>query len=137
MRARMVPVSLAALVGLMALFSVHAYTAEIEQGAANGIVQGVYVVEAPYTPSAVDDFKDLTGQYPKLLMWYEGWNTDFSVAAMEVAYSRGAAPMVTWEPWLADQSTTLDQIVNGSKDAYIADWAEAAKNYGKRIYLRP
>jgi hypothetical protein len=68
MRARVVPVSLAALVGLMALFSVHPYTAEIEQGAANGIVQGAYVVEAPYTPSAVDDFKDLTGRYPKLLM---------------------------------------------------------------------
>jgi beta-mannanase len=85
----------------------------------------------------VDDFKDLTGRYPKLLMWYEDWNTDFSAAAMEVAYSRGAEAIVTWEPWLDDQSTTLDQIVNGSKDAYIADWAEAAKNYGKRIYLRP
>ena len=81
-----------------------------------------------------------------ILMWYQQWGmTDgsqyFQPAWMSEVRAHGSIPLVTWEPWdpskgVDQPSYSLEQIINGSFDPYIAKWAQDSKGWGHPYFLR-
>lgn len=106
------------------------------------IALGAYTTGAPWNPSGVDEFTKTVGTPPKIVGWWESWSdTGFSADRMEVAHSRGAMPMITWNSWnhrlgKNQPEYALSTIIRGDHDAYIRQWAKDAAAYGKPIYLR-
>lgn len=93
----------------------------------------------------VDGYSTQVGRAPALWAVWSNWgdapNKDFPTAFMQGLQSRGIVPMVNWEPIdSSDQNNCakwqLDTIIHHKHDAYIRQWATAAKNYGGRIILR-
>jgi hypothetical protein len=67
---------------------------------------------------------------------------NFDRVLAEDIRSRGATPMITWEPW-GDGSLgplqprySLANLVRGDFDAYVRHWAEGAKAWGEPLLLR-
>jgi autotransporter-associated beta strand protein len=64
----------------------------------------------------------------------------FPTTEMNKIRSHGSIPMFTWMPQngsaITAQSITLTNITNGDYDAYIANWATSAKNWGHPFFLR-
>lgn len=92
---------------------------------------------------AVDAFTASARRAPALwAVWssFGGSDRDFPTAVMEGLRTRGIVPMVNWTPVGAntDDCThwSLDNIIRGDYDAYISDWATAARNYGGRLIVR-
>ncbi len=106
------------------------------------IANGAYIQDAPWIPTAIDDFTSMVGTAPKIVGWFESWSdTGFSAERMDVAASRDATPLITWQSW--DHRLGTDQpkyalraIAHGDHDAYVRQWAKDAADYGKPVYLR-
>src|SRR5204862_5530419 len=63
----------------------------------------------------------------------------FSPAVMDAIAEHGAVPLFTWGSWrgaIADTTFSDAAIARGDQDAYIREWATAAKKWGKRLILR-
>lgn len=87
----------------------------------------------------------MVGTPPKIVMWYQDWAHDsvkeFDPVKMNAVVSRGAMPMVTWEPWdhagdASQSDFSLKTITAGKHDAYIREWAREAAAWGRPMYLR-
>ncbi len=110
------------------------------------LVHGAYISGAPHDPARIDEFNSMVGTPTKIVMWYVPWENagyrEFSVAHMDAVASRGAMPLVTWEPYDWDDRATeqpkyaLSTIVAGDHDTYIRQWAQNAATWGKPFYLR-
>jgi hypothetical protein len=114
--------------------------------AATPIALGAYIAGAPWDPSLIDQFTQLVGVAPSVVMWYQDWAhpgvREFDPVKMDAVASRGAMPMVTWEPWdytlgVNQPAYALRKITSGMYDPYITQWAQGAKAWGKPFYLRP
>jgi hypothetical protein len=105
---------------------------------------GIYEPNAPSTASALDDVTHEVGARPAMVMWYQDWvhESSFQTAEMEAVLTRGAVPMLTWEPWDNTLGTAyqpkyrLANIVRGDFDPFVRQWATEARKLGKPIYLR-
>lgn len=93
---------------------------------------GAFVNGLSNTPA----FETLIGKNLAVNMWYIDWNTSFPSTDCDTVNNYGGVPMITWEPRLIT-TNTLEAIVNGDYDSYITTFAQAAKNWGKLVYLRP
>lgn len=82
-----------------------------------------------------DAFEALAQKQLAVSMWYVGWNTSFPSSECDTVNGFGCAPMLTWEPALP-VGNTLEAISDGNYDTYITNFANAAKNWGKLIYIR-
>lgn len=87
----------------------------------------------------------MVGTPAHVITYYQNWEQAdkkyFDPAKMDAVANSGAMPMVTWasrDPTKgANQTTYADKnIVNGKFDPYIKQWADAAKTWGKPMYLR-
>lgn len=73
--------------------------------------------------------------------WGSSWGR-FDPDRLEAVCSGGRIPLVTWEPWVADQSADqpdyrLRRITAGAFDAYVRSWARGLRDIGSTVYLRP
>jgi beta-mannanase len=73
--------------------------------------------------------------------WGSAYTSSFDQAWMDSVVARDAMPLVTWEPWVPapdpDQPDySLERIAQGYHDAYIRQFAQDAKAWGKPFYLR-
>jgi beta-mannanase len=110
------------------------------------IYNGVYVPGWLNTLSNITAFESDAHKSVSIIMWYQGWGmTDgtqnFETSWMNNVRNHGSIPMVTWEPWYYAQGLnqpkySLQNIINGSFDAYITQWAEASKAWGHPYFLR-
>jgi beta-mannanase len=130
------------LCGLLAM-TLHAGT--VAAAPAHTLALGAYIVNAPGDPSQIDAFTGMVGVAPGIVMWYQDWvttgNSAFDPIKMDAAASRGAMPMITWEPWDASAGPnqpaySLSAIVAGAHDAFIHQWARDAAAWGKPLYLK-
>jgi len=111
--------------------------------ATSSIALGAYIANAPGDPTQLDAFSSTVGVTPSIVMWYQDWahSTGFDTTGMNAVSARGAMPMITWEPFdysmgVAQPNYSLAKIAGGAHDAYITQWAQGAKAYGKPFYLR-
>lgn len=104
---------------------------------------GVSVAGAPWSLAELDAFEESAGAKPALVMYYQDWAhfPEFEPQLVDPILERGAAAMLTWEPWDytagADQlAYRLSRILDGSHDAHIRRWAEGIARWGRPLYLR-
>jgi hypothetical protein len=86
-----------------------------------------YAVRVGRVPSVIQTFRD---------MEYSMLNTD----QMRTVAAKGGTPLVTVEPWDSSSTTdpryTLKNIARGDFDSWFTAGADAARTYGKPLYLR-
>ena len=118
---------------------------ENDARAAQSVALGAYVSGAPWDPAKIDEFSATVGTPPSVVMWYQDWANvgvrEFDPKKMDAVVSRGAMPMVTWEPWDHTKGANqpkyaLRAINRGKHDAHIRRWARDAAAWGKPFYLR-
>jgi beta-mannanase len=99
------------------------------------------------TAAALEEFKSQTGASPKIAMWYQDWDEQWSTALLNPRFTvpaveRGATPMVTWEPDLSAAGTShqpeysLAEIAAGRFDKYILRAARETAAYKKPVFIR-
>jgi hypothetical protein len=107
------------------------------------VALGSYIVGAPSDPSGIDSYAKLTGAMPRIVMWYQAWESEFGAfdpGAADAVRSRGAMPFISWEPWIGrtnDPDWSLSTIIQGLHDPYIHEWTRAVAAWGQTIYVRP
>jgi beta-mannanase len=106
--------------------------------ASAAIQLGAYVRGAPGSGQTMDEYANVVGQRPGIVMWYRGFDQSLMYSS-EIANlsARGSTPMVSLEP--VDQNGTdipLSQIAAGNYDSYIHKAASVAKAWGGRILIR-
>jgi mannan endo-1,4-beta-mannosidase len=102
-----------------------------------------------------DELDTLNGRTPAIMSILFAWNGPHATAPHQTAlnqvvyqptgfpapevldhiYSRGAVPLLMWQPNL-EAGETLQTILDGRYDAYIAAWARAAAADGRPLLLR-
>jgi hypothetical protein len=106
------------------------------------IALGAYIPGAPSDPSRIDAYGTLIGAMPRIVMWYQPWEGEFGAFNAEGAdavRSRGAMPVISWEPWIGktnDPNWALSTIIRGVHDTYIHAWTRAVAAWGHSIYVR-
>lgn len=78
------------------------------------------------------NFETLVGKPVNLYADFEGWSNSFPSALSSKVGQKGKTLIIFWEP-----SFGYDSIINGSKDAYITQFASAAKTYNYPVILVP
>lgn len=113
--------------------------------APTNVALGAYTYKLPWDFQDIDGLSTLVGQKQGIVHWFQDWATpthmEFNPSYMNAAISRGAMPLVTWEPWKLDMGTNqpkyaLKNIIKGEHDDYVRRWAEAAAAWGKPFLLR-
>ncbi len=109
---------------------------------------GVSTPEAPYDWKDLEIFSSAAKTAPNLLSWYVGWDKPYDPTVVAATWARGMLPMITWEPRPTVTPTgpgtdagvnpdyTLESIIDGSHDAYIRQWAQAAAAQDYPLVLR-
>ncbi|MCA1667584.1 MAG: beta-mannanase [Thermomicrobia bacterium] len=127
------------------LLAVALQTVDVTAAPAHTLALGAYIANAPGDPSRIDTFTGMVGGAPGIVMWYQDWvsagNSAFDPIKMNAVVTRGAMPMITWEPWDAaaganQPAYSLRAITDGAHDAFIHQWARDAAAWGKPLYLK-
>jgi beta-mannanase len=113
--------------------------------------------DAPWVDQTIDTFESHAGKKISILHWGQAWHWNghsgysgigdgyfqkFETPYFENVRQRGTIPMISWNSWeLTNQSKDnpdwqLIDIISGSYDAYITQWAKDAKAWGKPFFLR-
>ncbi|MGH2386963.1 MAG: hypothetical protein ACRDIE_02070, partial [Chloroflexota bacterium] len=124
---------LSVLTGLTSQTTSHAVA-----GAGGPIALGAYISDsalggnAPCAASAMDNYAALVGRMPAVVMmeqsWAEQYNT-FPARCLGYVSARHAVPMIAWFSGgssAADPTYKLTNIINGTFDAYIRQYATDA-----------
>ena len=102
----------------------------------------------PWDMKAAEVFESHTGKKISILHWGRRWLDGgayypFDATLMENVRQYGAISLLTWdsedyEDMSADEQArvSLRNIINGTHDNYIRQWATAAKNWGYPFFLR-
>jgi hypothetical protein len=117
-------------------------TANVTPAPIRRIALGAYISDAPSDPAKIDAYAKLTGAMPHIVMWYQAWETEFGAfdpKSADAVRSRGAMPIISWEPWIGksnDADWALSTIIGGAHDTYIRQWTRAVAAWGHPIYVR-
>jgi hypothetical protein len=106
--------------------------------AAAAMAVGAYIPNQWKNPAAIDAFARKVGQMPAIVLSYKRWDVKpFYKPELTGIDSRGALPMVSWEPWTSSgKPDKLWSIARGRYDGYISRSARQAKAWGKPIMVR-
>lgn len=103
----------------------------------------MFIPGAASDPTKIDDMERLLGTAPSIVMWYQRWSGewgDFSPKTADAIRTRGATPMISWEPSagpVEDRSWSLRTILDGRHDRYIKRWVRDVAAWGHVLYVRP
>ncbi|HEU5063720.1 MAG TPA: glycosyl hydrolase [Solirubrobacterales bacterium] len=102
------------------------------------IVTGAYIREASDRPEMIDRYAERVGRFPVIVMSYKDWGTiPFSSEQLDAIWNRGGVPMITWEPWTAEEEgIALRHIAAKRWDRYLRRAARSASNWGKPLMVR-
>ena len=102
----------------------------------------------PWDMKPVEVFESHTGKKISILHWGRRWLDGgayypFDATLMETVRQHGAISLLTWDSEdyqvmsPEDQArVSLGNIINGTHDEYIRQWATSAKNWGHPFFLR-
>ena len=114
---------------------------------AKGAYSGAYVDfgegEDKVTYDGIAAFEQMTGKHLAIVAFGNFWGEQlFPVKTMNIVAGYGAIPLVFWSPWdrpymenHKPDRFNLPAILAGKWDAYIDQWADAARDYGKPIMV--
>jgi hypothetical protein len=92
-------------------------------------------------------FESTVGKDVSIWDWIQLWNrpddsenmAEFDTALMNQARNNGIIPMVSWAPEAGDPNdlyANLQSILDGSQDAYLTAWGQAAAAWGHPFFVR-
>ena len=112
-----------------------------------GAYSGAYVDfgegEDDVTYDALTDFEQMTGKHLAIVAFGSFWGEQaFPVKTVNLVSGYGAIPLIFWSPWdmpyvenRGPDRFNLRDILAGKWDAYIDQWADAARDYGKPLLV--
>lgn len=123
--------------------------------AERGVGFGAYAPPSPWAGmDAVHQLEAELDARLDVVHSYHAWGNDWGrldPAALEAMSADGRVPLLTWEPWKAQEhgSTSPDgavtdqpeyrltRIADGAFDDYVREWARKLREFGDTVYLRP
>lgn len=95
----------------------------------------------PLASAEIDEVATLTGEAPSVILTYKDFNQAPPITELDAVRSRGALPLLTWEPWAWGGGTeqpayALDRITAGNFDPYLRQWGAALASWGHPVMLR-
>ena len=95
----------------------------------------------PLAGAELDEVARISGESPSTVLFYKDFLQAPPIAELNAVRSRGAVPLITWEPWawgggMAQPAYALDRIAAGDFDAYITQWGQALASWGQPVQLR-
>jgi len=114
---------------------------------ANGAYTGAYVDfgegECQVTYEALTDFEEMTGKHLAVVAFGNFWGEErFPKKIMDIVTGYGAVPLLFWSPWdkpyeemRGPDRFNLNDILAGKWDAYIDQWADDVRQYGKPLLV--
>lgn len=81
-------------------------------------------------------FETLAQKDIAIEMFFMGWPDAFPLSKCTQISNNGAVPHITWMPQVFGSPYPLDGIINGTYDYYITTFANAAKSFGKPLFIR-
>ena len=112
----------------------------------NSIYWGAYLNGAPFDQGQIDSFEALAGKRMSIVHWGQPWIMGgsfqpFQTAQYAAVSARGAIPMVDWGAWEVSRGPDqpdfrLAVVASGKYDRYVRDWAHAAREWGRPLFLR-
>lgn len=132
------PLALRSGLALALLLALVVVAVQPTPAAANRIALGVYVRGVEHDPGALDRYTEQVGRRPAIVGAYKRWDVPpFHPPQLREIAARGAIPMISWEPWDAnDRGYRLSAIANGAHDDFLRRSAQEAKAWGGPILLR-
>ncbi|WAJ33661.1 glycosyl hydrolase [Arthrobacter sp. FX8] len=102
---------------------------------------GVATAGGALAGTELDEVATLAGESPSMVMIYKDFLQSPPIAEMDAVRSRGATPLVTWEPWawgggVEQPAYSLDRVAAGDFDAHITQWGQSLAAWGKPVMLR-
>jgi len=128
---------LSVVAALVALGSI-ASSAAGESGSAHRVAMGVFIHNSYQHPELYDRYAKEVGRRPVIIGAYKNWGLHLiDPEQLQAIWSRGAVPLVTWEPWGArGKIYKLLDIAKGQYDGYVRRSALSAAKWGKPIFVR-
>ncbi|MCB9789839.1 hypothetical protein H6763_01780 [Candidatus Nomurabacteria bacterium] len=129
-------------------FDEESVTSTIELNTEGRIGLGVYLPELQYdTFDLVVAHEENIGHKMEYLLFFQAWDEqyrDFPTYIVKQVDDLQATAIITWEPWERDfinptriqPDYSLQSIIDGEHDEYIAQWATEAKASDMDIILR-
>ena len=84
----------------------------------------------------ISSFQTMIGKKLAVVLWYVHWQDPFPSAEADLVSANGSVPLITWEPWITHPLGTLEAIASGSYESYVREFLQAAKDWGKPLFLR-
>jgi hypothetical protein len=99
---------------------------------------GAYLPELASHPDRIETLAHAVGRSPVLVNTYAQWDyVPFDQELLEAIWQQGAVPMVTWEPLSYEgREFRLGAIQRGRFDPYIRESADAAREWGRPVFVR-
>lgn len=150
---------ISAMILFMSLTQTKVASAAIYWGAyISGSTYGTSLGDAPWDTNTWDLFETNAGKKVSVLHWGQAWHwraqsgysgildgfyQKFYPGDFDKVRQRGAIPFLDWGSWSLDNAGSvyqpafsLNQIISGTYDSYIRQWAIDAKNWSHPFFLR-
>jgi beta-mannanase len=137
------------IVAILLLSSAHARSAIAAPDSSTqtaSVYWGAYIYGAPFNMALIDDVEAQAGKKMSIVHWGQPWVMNGAFQAFQAPQyaairARGAIPMVDWSSWDLGKGPEqpafrLSNVANGQYDAYISQWADAARAWGEPFFLR-
>lgn len=112
------------------------------QGAYSGAFVEFGLSEDQVSLEKIENFVNLAGKPPALVIFANHWGAQrFPQQQLRIIDRTGATPLILWYPWerppeeSSGQIYTLDQIIHGQWDAYLDQWGQEAKAFGRPLLV--
>jgi len=125
------------VVGMALTFSSHAADTQ-------SVYYGAYVGDSSPTLTNLTAFETAANKKAAIVNNFYSWSKGgtFPSSFASAVRTHGSIPLITWEPWDSDNGSAtqptykLSNIINGSFDTYIRQWAIDAKAWNHPFFLR-
>ncbi len=118
----------------------------IASAAPASIMWGAWAGSSPLDRGTLNAFEQRAGKRPSIIHWGQPWwhgeaYTPFSTPDFDAVRTRGAIPLLDWGSWdyccgNNQPDFKLVSITSGAHDAYLIQFAQAAKAWGHPFFLR-
>jgi mannan endo-1,4-beta-mannosidase len=92
---------------------------------------GVFEPGSPDSYAGVENFAQVAGRKPNLVVYYSVWNEKFQEAFAEDVVSHGATPIIQIEPF----SVSLAKIAAGTYNSYLSTFADDVAAFGHKVII--
>jgi hypothetical protein len=113
----------------------------------HGIYTGAYIdwgdKEDSVSLEAIEEFERLVGKHQAIVASSSYWGEQtFPTSNVRLISEHGSVPLIFWSPWdkpyvegTGPDKFSLTSIIAGAHDAYIDQWAEKAREFGRPMIV--